>query len=311
MNLFIIGTRGSKLARAQAGLFREMVSRSYPLMQIELKIIATRGDALKEKPSRGVNEKNLFTKELEDALLHGEIDVAVHSGKDLASKIPPGLVIGAVLQRGDRSDAFCSIKFEKFNLLPQGATIGTSSIRRKAQLLLQRPDLRIESLRGNVDTRLRSLAEGKFDALILATCGLERLGLENAIRERFSPKSFLPAPAQGAIVAQYRSDRDDVVRILKSVSDDTSFCEVKAERALLERLEAGCWVPLGASAEVTGKRLALTAGLFSPTGERSVIRRLEGDITDPVSLGWEMAKVLIREGGQQILDELRNVGDDT
>ncbi len=309
MNLLIIGTRGSKLARAQAVLFGETVSRAHPVMQTELKIIATRGDVLKEKPSRSVNEKSLFTKELEDALIAGEIDIAVHSGKDLPAKTPPGLSIGAVLKRGDRADAFCSIKFAKFSLLPQGATVGTSSIRRKAQLLLQRPDLRIESLRGNVDTRLRSLAEGKFDALVLATCGLERLGLENAVRERFNPKSFLPAPAQGAIVAEYRSDRDDIARLLKLVSDDTSFCEVKAERALLERLEAGCWVPLGASAEVRGKRLALTAGLFSPTGARSVIRRLEGDVADPVALGWEMAKVLIREGGQQILDELRDVGE--
>ena len=309
MNVLAIGTRGSKLARAQAGLFHEAISRSYPVIQAEFKIIATRGDAIKEKPSRGVNEKSLFTKELEDALLRGEIDVAIHSGKDLAARTPPGLVIGAVLPRGDRADAFCSLKFSKLNLLPQGATIGTGSIRRKAQLLLQRPDLRIEPLHGNVDTRLRNLAEGKFDALVLASCGLERLGLENSIRERFNPKSFLPAPAQGAIVVEYRSDRDDIAHLLKLVSDDASFCEVKAERALLELLEAGCWVPLGALAEVSGKRLTLTAGLFSPMGERSVIRRIEGDAADPVSLGWEMAKVLIREGGQQILDELRNVSE--
>lgn len=302
----IVGTRGSKLALRQAELFRELIEQQSPVIKVEVKVIKTRGDAAFERPSTGVSEKSLFTKELEDELLGGQIDVAVHSGKDLSSRTPAGLALGAVLKRGDRSDAFCSVKYDRFDALPKGATLGTNSIRRRAQVLLRRPDIQVLPLRGNVDTRLRKLKDGSYDAVALASAGLERLNLDGAIRERFDAKTFLPAPAQAAIAVQYRSDRTEIGNMLKAISDETSFCEVKAERALLERLEAGCWVPLGASAVVKKEELVLSAGLFSPNGERSVVRRMEGSVKDPVALGWQMAKELLRSGGQEILDGLRD-----
>lgn len=302
----IVGTRGSKLALRQAELLGQVIEEHSPVTKVELKIIKTRGDVPLERPSTGVSEKSLFTKELEDELLAGQIDVAVHSGKDLSSRTPAGLALGAVLTRGDRADAFCSVKYDRFDELPKSATVGTNSIRRRAQILLRRPDIQVLPLRGNVDTRLRKLKDGAYDAVVLASCGLERLNLDGAIRERFDSKTFLPAPAQAAIAIQYRSDRTEVGNMLKAISDETSFCEVKAERALLERLEAGCWVPLGASAVVKAETLTLRAGLFSPNGERSVVRRMEGSAKDPVALGWQMAKELLRNGGQQILDELHD-----
>ena len=218
MNSLIVGTRGSQLARRQAELFQELIVKISPFTKVEISIIKTRGDATLERPSTGVSEKSLFTKELEEELLSGQIDVAVHSGKDLSSRTPAGLAIGAVLKRGERSDAFCSVKYDRFDALPKSASVGTSSIRRRAQILLRRPDLEVLSLRGNVETRLRKLKDGHYDAVVLAACGLERLNLDQAIRERFDAKTFLPAPAQAAIVIQYRVDRDEVGNFLKSTS---------------------------------------------------------------------------------------------
>jgi len=304
MNVLIMGSRGSKLALRQSEILQEALATCYPELETRLEIIKTRGDTVQDRPISKVGDKSIFTKELEEALLRGQIDIAVHSAKDLTAERPPGIVIGAVLPRGERADAFCSVRHASLEELPRGARVGSGSLRRAAQIKCRRPDLEIAPIRGNVDTRIRKLQEGQYDSVILSAAGLDRLQLGAHIKQKFDPHDFLPAPAQGAIVVEMRSDREEVRDLVRKIGDEKSLREIKAERALVERVEGGCLIPLGGSAWIRDKRLEIKAGLFSPDGSRSLIRSIEGSAEDPVGLGWTLAKTLLRDGGRAILDEL-------
>ncbi|MDQ2777779.1 MAG: hydroxymethylbilane synthase [Acidobacteriota bacterium] len=288
----VIGSRGSHLALWQAnyiaGCLKELGVAS------EIQIIKTTGDHLQTASLVQAGGKGLFTKEIEDALLAHSIDVAVHSLKDLPTENPAGLTIAAIPEREDPRDALVGKRLDE---LQHGARVGTSSNRRASQLRLLRPDFVIDPVRGNVDTRLRKLHEGQYDAIVLAAAGLLRLGLENEIAQLFSPEQICPAPGQGALGIQTRVD-DRARDICARLNDDQTARAVRCERAVLAALGGGCQLPIGAYAEVSGQMLNVQAGVFAPDGSRHVRTRAEG--TDPEELGRRVAQELIAKGAQSI-----------
>jgi hydroxymethylbilane synthase len=288
----IIGSRGSHLALWQAnyiaGRLKELGVAS------EIQIIKTTGDHLQTASLVQAGGKGLFTKEIEDALLAGGIDVAVHSLKDLPTENPAGLTIAAIPEREDPRDALVGKRLAE---LPQRARVGTSSNRRAAQLRLLRPDFVIDPVRGNVDTRLRKLHEGQYDAIVLAAAGLRRLGLQNEIAEFFSPEQICPAPGQGALGIQTRGE-DRAREICAQLNDELTARAVRCERAVLAALGGGCQLPIGAYAEVNGRLLNVQAGVFAPDGSRHVRTQAEG--ADPEELGRRVAQELIARGAVSI-----------
>lgn len=266
-----IGTRRSKLALTQSGMMQRAIGRALGvadadlLEAVPLVEIVTTGDRVQDRRLMEIGGKALFTKEIEEALLEGRVDVAVHSMKDVPADQPDGLCIAAIPPREDARDAFVSEAFAAFVDLPQGARLGTASLRRQAQALALRPDLRIEMLRGNVDTRLRKLAEGEFDAILLAVSGLNRLGFEGVIRERLSLDDFLPAPGQGALALQTRSE-DLGAAWVAALNHPMTALAVAAERGAMTALEGSCRTAVGAHAEIAGDRLRLTTEMLAPDG---------------------------------------------
>lgn len=297
-----IGTRASQLALVQAewvgGRIRELV----PEADVELVRISTKGDRILDVPLARVGGKGLFVKEIEEALLDGRIDLAVHSMKDVPAVLPAALHIAVVPEREMPQDAFVSRKFAGLDELPQGATLGTSSLRRKAQLLALRPDLDLRDLRGNVGTRLQKLDRGDFDAIMLAAAGLRRLGLEARITANMAPETMLPAVGQGALGIEMR--RSDVVlleRILPLHHAETAVT-VAAERAFLTRLEGGCQVPIGAYAALHAGRVELT-GLIATADGKTVLRETRSSARSGAeNLGRELAEALLARGGRAILE---------
>ena len=278
-----IGTRRSKLALTQSGMMQRAIGRALGVADADLAEavplveIVTTGDRVQDRRLMEIGGKALFTKEIEEALLEGRIDVAVHSMKDVPAEPPPGLCIAAVPPREDPRDAFVSDAFATFADLPAGARLGTASLRRQAQALALRPDLTIEMLRGNVDTRLRKLAEGEFDAILLAVSGLNRLGFESVIRERLALDDFLPAPGQGALALQTRTD-DRGAAWVAALDDPATALAVAAERGAMTALEGSCRTAIGAHAEIAAGRLRLTTEMLAPNG--SVRWRRVGEISD-------------------------------
>ena len=278
-----IGTRRSKLALTQSGMMQRAIGRALGvadadlLEAVPLVEIVTTGDRIQDRRLMEIGGKALFTKEIEEALLDGRIDVAVHSMKDVPADQPPGLCIAAVPPREDARDAFVSEAFSGFDDLPMGARLGTASLRRQAQALALRPDLEIEMLRGNVDTRLRRLAEGEFDAILLATAGLNRLGFDSVIRERLSPDQFLPAPGQGALALQTRID-DAAAVWVAALNDPMTALATAAERGAMTALEGSCLTAIVAHAEVAHGALRLTTEMLAPDG--SARWRRAGEIGD-------------------------------
>jgi len=278
-----IGTRRSKLALTQSGMMQVAIGRALGVADADLDQvvplveIVTTGDRIQDVRLMEIGGKALFTKEIEEALLDGRVDVAVHSMKDVPSDQPPGLCIAAVPVREDARDAFVSRTFAAFDDLPPGARLGTASLRRQAQALALRPDLTIEMLRGNVDTRLRRLADGEFDAILLATAGLNRLGFDGLIRERLSLDRFLPAPGQGALALQTRAD-DTGALWVAALDDPTTALAVAAERGAMTALEGSCRTAIGAHASIGGDRLLLTAERLAPDG--SARWRRSGEIAN-------------------------------
>ncbi len=266
-----IGTRRSKLALTQSGMMQRAIGRALGVADgdlmdaVPLVEIVTTGDRVQDRRLMEIGGKALFTREIEEALLEGRVDVAVHSMKDVPADQPGGLCIAATPPREDARDAFVSETVACFADLPQGARLGTASLRRQAQALALRPDLNIEMLRGNVDTRLRKLAEGTFDAILLATAGLNRLGFEGAIRERLSPDDFLPAPGQGALALQTRTD-DAGAAWAAMLNDPMTALAVAAERGAMTALEGSCRTAVGAHAVVSEGRLRLTTEMLAPDG---------------------------------------------
>ncbi len=278
-----IGTRRSKLALTQSGMMQVAIGRALGVADADLDQvvplveIVTTGDRIQDVRLMEIGGKALFTKEIEEALLDGRVDVAVHSMKDVPSDQPPGLCIAAVPVREDARDAFVSRTFAAFDDLPPGARLGTASLRRQAQALALRPDLTIAMLRGNVDTRLRRLADGEFDAILLATAGLNRLGFDGLIRERLSLDRFLPAPGQGALALQTRAD-DTGALWVAALDDPTTALAVAAERGAMTALEGSCRTAIGAHASIGGDHLLLTAERLAPDG--SARWRRSGEIAN-------------------------------
>jgi hydroxymethylbilane synthase len=311
-----IGARGSPLARAQAERVGARLAARWPGLAWRWHGIETRGDREGERPLPEIGGKGLFTAELERALVEGAIDLAVHSLKDLPTEPVPGLVLVAVPERADPRDVWCvrgPAEPSRPEAAPDGFRVGTSSLRRRALCLAVRPGLSIEPVRGNVGTRLRKLAEGHVDALVLAAAGLGRLGVGVLGRESpiavhpLDPPDWLPAPGQGALAVQCRADDREALEIVGAIDDPATRAEVEAERALLAALEGGCQVPLGALARVEGDRLRLWAFVASPDGRRVLRGQVEGPRADPETLGRRAAADLRRQGADDLLRSLRAI----
>ena len=300
----VIGTRKSKLALWQANFVKIKLEEKYPGLKVRLKEIVTKGDKILDAPLSKIGGKGLFTKELEESMLSGEIDIAVHSLKDMPTKLPMGLSIIAVTKRLDSGDAFVSDKYKSMDELPPGAKIGTSSLRRKAQLLRARSDLEIVSLRGNVETRLRKITEENLDGAVLAVAGLKRLGFEDKISEVISKDIMLPAVGQGALAIEGRGSDKEVIDLLSFLNDDATRMATKAERAFLARVDGGCQAPVGVYGEVSGKNLHLTGAIVSLDGKRLYRKEAVAPFTNAEHLGVNLAEELLSMGGSVILKDL-------
>lgn len=302
-----IGSRGSKLALWQAGWMKAQLNRLYPQVEVSIEIIKTSGDVLKDAPLAIIGGKGVFTKELEEALLDGRIDVAVHSLKDLPTVLPVGLGIAAITEREDARDALVlragvAVERPSIRSLPEGATIGTSSPRRVAQLKHLRPDLDVKELRGNVDTRLRKLDGGNYDAIVLASAGLRRLGLEERISAALEIEEMLPAVGQGALGIETREADEETRMIVAAVEDERTRAACTAERALLRELGGGCQLPIAAHAVVVGEaRLRLSGLVALPSGETVIRDTVEGAQSSAEQLGIELANRLRERGAERLL----------
>ena len=303
-----IGTRKSKLALWQSEWVKEQIEKKFPDVEVELIKIVTKGDKILDVPLAKIGDKGLFTKEIEDAMLKGEVDIAVHSLKDVPSKLPEGLKLIAFSDREDPRDALLSCGKYTLDTLPQGAVVGTSSLRRKAQLRILRPDLEIKDLRGNVDTRIRKLKEGQYDAIILAAAGVKRLGWENEIDEVLSPDRMIPSVSQGILGIEGRENDEEIEKIVReAINSRESEIAATVERAFLRTVEGGCQVPLGCYAVVEEDRVHVRAFISDLNGrfyykEEGVFRVENLEEADAVGIG--VAERLLSAGGKRILDEL-------
>ena len=300
----VIGTRGSKLALWQTNWVKAELEKHHAGIQVEIQIISTKGDRVLDVslPKLGEQGKGLFTKELEEAISERRVDIAVHSLKDLPTELPAGLHIGAVCEREDVRDALVARDgVNSFDDLPRGAVLGTSSLRRQAQICAARPDLVIKPVRGNVDTRLRKLDSGEFDALVLAAAGLHRLGFEGRITEHLSEELVLPAVGQGALAIETRSDDPEVNDIVQALEHKTTRLACDAERAFLKGLGGGCLVPIAGRARVQADTLNITGLVASPDGSELVRGHRSGAMNDAESIGQQLADELIGRGADRIL----------
>ena len=299
-----IGSRGSQLALWQANHISALLrERGH---EVELEIIKTTGDKINDVALVKVGTKGMFTKEIEEALAEGRIDLAVHSLKDLPTELSQGYEIAAVTTRENPRDVFCSRNYESIEDLPRGALVGTSSLRRQAQLKAVRPDLEIRPLRGNVDTRLRKLEAGEYDAIILAAAGLNRLGKTQLVRQVIPFEVMCPAAGQGALGIEIRAGDSVTRQHLAFLDDAEAHATTTCERALLNKLGGGCQVPIGAFAEVREGRLHLEAIVAEPDGSKILRESLDG--TDPVPLGESVGEVLLQRGGEAILEAVYGQG---
>jgi len=299
-----IATRKSPLAMWQAEHVADALRRLHDGLMVEIVGMTTRGDQMLDAPLAKVGGKGLFVKELEVGMLAGEADIAVHSMKDVPVEFPEGLHLAAILEREDPLDAFVSNRFESLAALPEGAVVGTSSLRRQCQLAARRPDLRIEPLRGNVNTRLRKLDEGEFDAIILAAAGLIRLGFGERIRDRIAAEDSLPAIGQGAIGIECRSDDERVHRLIAPLHDQATAERVLAERAMNARLHGGCQVPIAGHAVHQDGGLYLRGLVGMPDGSRVMRAERGGPAADAERIGTEVAEDLLAQGAGEVLAAL-------
>jgi hydroxymethylbilane synthase len=297
----VIATRRSRLALWQAEHVKGLLEKRHPGLEVRLLPMSTRGDELLDQRLDKVGGKGLFVKELENALADGRAQLAVHSMKDLPAELPPGFVIAAILEREDPRDAFVSAKFSSLKEMPGKAVIGTSSLRRAAQILERYPGLEAKLLRGNVETRLAKLDRGEYDAVILAVAGLVRLGLESRIRERLDAGDSLPAPGQGALGIECLASREDVAALLAPLADAAVTLCVRAERTVSRAFGGSCTIPLGAFAEVEGGRMRLRALVAAADGRRVARADVAGDAAAPDALGELAAEALRRQGALDIL----------
>lgn len=298
-----IGTRGSPLALAQAHETRDrlMAAHNLPAAAFEIVEIKTTGDRITDRPLKEVGGKGLFTREIEEALSLGAIDIAVHSMKDMPTIQPDDLVIDCLLPREDVRDAFVSPHFESIAELPEGVTVGSSSLRRRSQLAYRRPDLKLVEFRGNVQTRLRKLDEGVAMATFLAMAGLRRLNMLHVVRSAIEPEDMLPAVAQGAIGVERRTGDEATAALLAAIHDRDTGWRIMAERAFLARLDGSCQTPIAGLAELSGTGLRLRGQILSPDGTRSFSGEREGPVSDGPAMGADLAEMLLAEAGPDFL----------
>ncbi len=308
MQKLIIATRGSKLALWQSEHIKSLLEAAHPGLEVELKTMKTKGDIILDTPLAKIGGKGLFTKELEDAMLQGEAHIAVHSLKDVPTEFPEGLVLGAITKREDVRDAMLSEKYAELHVLPEGAVVGTTSLRRRMQLLAARPDLQIKNLRGNVNTRIRKLKEGEYDAIILATAGINRLGLQDEVRY-FSPiptSVMIPAMGQAALGIEAVND-PKVLEIISVLEDENAQIETTVERDFVTVLQGGCQVPIGVNAKLEEETLQVRAIVGLPDGTDLIKEKMIASRNDYRALGKELADRMIEAGAVKLLKRAEEI----
>ncbi len=305
MNKITIATRASDLALWQAYHVRDRIEAAFPHITVELNKITSKGDKVLDKPLALIGGKGHFTKELEDEMLAGNADLAVHSLKDVPTYMPEGLELAAITERQDQSDVFLSHKYDSFHSLPKGAVVGTTSLRRRMQLLSVRPDLKVKDLRGNVNTRLRKLAEGQYDAIILAFIGLDRLDLLKNIpyTEKLPLDIMIPPMGQASLGIQIVSSNDEVREIVKILNDEDTFLCVKLERDFIEAIGAGCSAPVAVNVTIDGEMVIIKSMIGYPDGSKILEEKIGASRTSCQSLGKLLAKIMMDNGAMKILSK--------
>jgi len=304
MKKIVIATRGSALALWQANHIKDRLEAEYPGLEVELLKIKTKGDKILDVPLAKVGGKGLFVKEIEEALLDGRAHIAVHSMKDVPTKLPEGLEVGIITEREVPTDSLLSVKYDGLKGLPEGAVVGTSSLRRQSQLLILRSDLKVKMLRGNLDTRVNKLLNGEYDAIIAATSGLIRLNISAPKQEILGPPDFLPAVAQGALGIEYDKNNTKVVEMLQFLNHTPTKQQVLAERGFLTGLDGGCQVPIAAWSVIEGDRIRLTGYVAEVDGSTPIRRMIEGSVDNAWDIGMILAGQVLEAGGKKILDEV-------
>lgn len=299
-----IATRKSPLAMWQAEFVKAELEKHHEGLRVELMPMSTKGDKILDVPLAKIGGKGLFTKELEDRMMAGEADIAVHSMKDVPMVLPEGFALGAILERHSPTDAFVSNKYASFEDLPKGAILGTSSLRRKAQLKAKRPDLDVRDLRGNVGTRLGKLDAGQYDAIVLATSGLQRLELDERIRHEISPEVCLPAVTQGTLGIEYFAKDTETLELISVLNHKETEIRTLAERAMNRRLEGGCQVPIGVFAELDNDQITLTGLVASLNGSTILKETMAGPAEHADELGTQLGDKLLSMGAREILQEV-------
>ncbi len=307
--LIRIATRGSKLALWQAGYVADLLTKEHPNLKVKLKVIKTSGDKITDVPLAKVGGKGLFVKEIEEAILRGEADLAVHSLKDVPAEIPSELKLGIFPERDEPSDCLISNTYSDLDSLPKNSLIGTSSVRRQAQLLNLRPDLNITSLRGNLDTRIKKLNQGMYDAIIVASVGMKRLGLKASYMCQLEPPKFLSAIGQGALGLEYAIEDKELENRLAFMDHFPTRVAIAAERSFLQRLEGGCQTPMGAYAILQGELVFLSGFVSDLQGKKCLFKSGQAKKEKAIQLGQDIADQILESGGREILQEVYAPGN--
>lgn len=304
MRKIIVGSRRSKLALTQTKWFIEQMKQAGAPFEFEVKEIVTKGDQILDVMLSKVGGKGLFVKEIQQALFDNEIDFAVHSMKDMPAVIPDGLTVGCIPKRVDPRDAYIANDHVRFMDLPIGAVVGTSSLRRSSQLLMLRPDIEIKWIRGNIDTRLRKLQDGEYDAILLAAAGLKRMGWDdNIVTEHLSLEDCIPAVGQGALAIECREDDTELLNELAKLTDEKTWIELQAERTFLNEMDGSCQVPIGGFASFDGNEVEMTGFIASPDAVQVFRETVKG--TDPVAVGKEVSRILRDQGATEVIEKVK------
>ncbi|MEC9492330.1 hydroxymethylbilane synthase [Flexistipes sp.] len=301
MKKLTIATRSSQLAVWQADFIKNEINKKYPDVTIELKKIKTKGDKILDTPLAKIGGKGLFVKEVENALYEKEADIAVHSMKDVPSEMPEGMELYVTPKRETPFDAFLSINYNSIDELPNGAVVGTSSLRRMVQIRKRRPDLQIENLRGNINTRIKKLEDGMYDAIVLAKAGLVRVGFFQHLKQTLTEDIMIPAVCQGTLGIEVREDDMESKELLKFFYDEETYIRTKAERAFLKTLEGGCQVPIAGYSILNGSKLKLMGMVSSLDAKEYIYREVEDSVENAESMGISLAKEILNAGGREIL----------